>query len=397
MAHTPIPDWLTIDAYLAGTLSPADRATFEHWCRANPDEWAALQRVDRAILVGSGTHDRDTVGAFIDRVERARAVQDLARNTARNTAQNAARNTALRASSLYSTRSDAARAHPPSTVSQWVPGRTAGRLRIQTLQPWLWAIATVVAVVLALQFGTHNDAGTTRTYATQSGQQATLTLVDGTRVTLSPLTTLRLDHFGATSRTVTVDGEAYFEVARSGEAPFIARNGAAIVRVLGTSFLMRSSSDKRQAHVAVAEGKVSVEPTVTSRAGVPLSPGDVGDVRDSTVRVSTSDDVVGGVESRHGNFVFRRTPLSSVLETLTRWYGYQFRCADSALVRRSMTIWLSQRSSADAISALEDQLGIKSTMVGDTIMLASPVPRRESNIPRKRVYEVWTPNHEIGR
>src|SRR5205085_1627599 len=108
-------------------------------------------------------------------------------------------------------------------------------------------------------------------------------------------------------------------------------------------------------------GKVSVGVGSSGNSRVPIVAGQVGDVRDSTVRVTSVDDLPAGVELRRGNFVFRDMPVATILQTLTRWYGYQFRCADPTLARQVVTVWLSQRSSATALLTLEDLLNVNTT------------------------------------
>lgn len=299
--------------------------------------------------------------------------------------------------------------HPATDASEVMPNRFfkkniwAGRsptgqhmLRMLSLCVAGLAIIAGVTTIFSRQ-RVAPTSGVTRQYTTSTSPHSIM-LDDGTQVMLAPYTSFRLVGFSATSRTVTVDGEAYFDVVPSSHAPFIVRSRNAIVRVLGTSFVVRNSSDRRTVHVAVMSGKVVLSAIGLSDAATPLSAGYIGDVNDSTVRVApASNDFASEVESRQGNFVFRHMPLSSVLETLTRWYGYQFRCADSTLGRRTMTVWLSQRSSAAAVATLEDLLDVSSTIVGDTITLASRASSKHPPTPRTRAYDVWTPNHEVGR
>jgi ferric-dicitrate binding protein FerR (iron transport regulator) len=258
------------------------------------------------------------------------------------------------------------------------------------------AVAAVVAVGLTRRMDTP-QLDETRTYTTHAGQTATLTLSDGTRVTLAPRTVFRLIHFGSSSRAVSIDGEAYFVVARTNGAPFLVRSGTVTTRVLGTEFLVRSRGDARGTHVAVADGKVSVQALALRDSGLTLTAGYVGDVTDSTVHVTTVDDALLEAGRRNGEFVFRDMPVQKILETLAHWYGYQFRCSDPSVTQQSITVAMSTRSSAAALAALEQVLNVNVSVVGDTVTMTPHPVRPPRGSSRVRTYDTWMPNKEVGR
>jgi ferric-dicitrate binding protein FerR (iron transport regulator) len=267
----------------------------------------------------------------------------------------------------------------------------------------LWSSTTAAGVALAVAlalYGTRKSPETTQTYATQAGQEAIVTLIDGTQVTLAPRTTMRIARFGASSRTVELDGQAYFEVTRSSGTPFLVRTGATTTQVLGTSFLVRHYANEDKVHVAVAAGKVSVVSTTPKRgrvvAPVTLTAGHVGDITDSTIIVRTDDDLTRETEWRRGRLVFRHAQVTEVLQTLSHWYGYQFHCGDSTLMTQNVTLSLDAHSSSAALSRLEQFLDVNLTFTGDTVTL-TPRTTRPAGAARKQVYDMWIPMREVGR
>jgi transmembrane sensor len=228
-------------------------------------------------------------------------------------------------------------------------------------------------------------------------QQGILTLDDGTRVTLAPQTTLWLLNFSNHTRTVAVDGSAYFEVIHTAGAPFEVRSGTVTTQVLGTGFLVEHASRSPRVRVAVEEGKVRVSSALRPNAGVVVTSGYVSEVTDSTTTVSAAIDSTLETQWLNGRLVFYNAPVAVVLQTLTRWYGYQFRYADSTLPHRDVTIGLSMRSSASALATLEHILKVSLTVTGDTVTLTPQVDGRVKGIPRVRSYDVWTPTREVGR
>lgn len=271
--------------------------------------------------------------------------------------------------------------------------------RISTRRMWrsLWlagAVGTGVALMFAVRREPAAPRGVSRIYTTNATQHATVTLTDGTRVMLSPNTSLQLANFGDASRTVTIDsGEAYFTVTRAAGAPFVVRAGAATARVLGTEFLVRHARDGAQVRVAVVSGKVRMAPAVRPDSSVTLSAGEVGDVRDSVARVSRIDTT----ESTQGLLKFRHASVATVLEMLSRWYGYQFRYDDSSMVDQRITVAISTQSSAKALAAVERVLAVNLTVVGDTVTLVPQHARPVRGSPRSRTYDMWIPMREVGR
>jgi ferric-dicitrate binding protein FerR (iron transport regulator) len=235
-------------------------------------------------------------------------------------------------------------------------------------------------------------------YATREDQRAIATLDDGTRITLAPQTTLRTLPFGASARTVILErGEVYFEVMHASGAPFVVRTGLATTQVLGTEFFMRYDPHDSRVRVAVADGKVRVANPMRGRSGVLLTTGQIVDVKDSTVHVSTTDDLAPGMEVGPGRIVFRDTPLATVLQTISRWYGYQFRYSDQTLGAQSVTITVSTRSSFEALAAIERVLAVNLKVVGDTVTLVPQPPVSGHGAPRIRTYDVWSHKQEVGR
>src|SRR5690606_1547068 len=69
------------------------------------------------------------------------------------------------------------------------------------------------------------------------GEKNTLYLTDGTKIILNSDSRLEIDgRYGVSSRKVSLDGEAYFEVARNDSLPFQVYAGGLVTTALGTSF-----------------------------------------------------------------------------------------------------------------------------------------------------------------
>lgn len=86
----------------------------------------------------------------------------------------------------------------------------------------------------------------------------TVTLDDGSKVTLLPSSVIRYPEDFSHERKVYLTGEAFFDVARDPQKPFSVHTHELVTQVLGTSFTVRAYEDERNIRVAVRTGKVSV-------------------------------------------------------------------------------------------------------------------------------------------
>ena len=92
------------------------------------------------------------------------------------------------------------------------------------------------------------------------GTHSRISLPDGTQVWLNAGSALSYgSSFNETSREVSLSGEAYFEVAKNPERPFIVDMGNASIRVLGTTFSVKADKGKDQITAVLLEGSIRFE------------------------------------------------------------------------------------------------------------------------------------------
>jgi ferric-dicitrate binding protein FerR (iron transport regulator) len=256
------------------------------------------------------------------------------------------------------------------------------------------ALATLGVIALRALGGDMPVTADQRVYATTAGQRATLTLADGSRVTLAPQTTLTVPgDFGTERRAITLTGEAYFDVM-SRRAPFTVQTGTVRTHVLGTRFVVAHYADDHDVRVAVASGKVSVTAMTAKRPSVTLTAGTVGHVTDSTATAATADDVTVYTDWVNGRMRVYNASVPELLRAFEHWYGYQFRLTDSTLVRGRYTTTFDGMTSAEALTALKRLLNVTMTFEGHVVSLHAA---RLSG-PRSRNRDTQsTPLREVGR
>jgi ferric-dicitrate binding protein FerR (iron transport regulator) len=256
----------------------------------------------------------------------------------------------------------------------------------------------------------HQQMTSPRVYATSAAQQTIIHLADGTRVTLAPQTTLTVGQdFNHHTRTVTLDGEALFDVSNHTGTPFIVRTGHLTTRVLGTQFDVRRYTQDRTTQVAVTEGKVMVEgiplPATPShvskssaRMAMVLVAGTIGRVSDTTAVATAVSNITDYTRWTQGVLVFRRTPVPEVLATLEHWYGLTFRLADSTLATQHITATFDHRSIADVLATLRVLLNASMTFDSTNIVTVRTQHSRAGAAPARNTTEKFSSLHkEAGR
>ncbi|HVW60080.1 MAG TPA: FecR family protein, partial [Puia sp.] len=95
---------------------------------------------------------------------------------------------------------------------------------------------------------------------TQPGSKTKVALPDGTLVWLNANSQLTYENktFGMEERTVTLTGEAFFDVTKNEKLPFIIHTRDMTIRVLGTAFTVRAYPKDRTAETALIRGLVEI-------------------------------------------------------------------------------------------------------------------------------------------
>jgi transmembrane sensor len=209
-----------------------------------------------------------------------------------------------------------------------------------------------------------------REIVTARGQRATVELRDGSHVTLGADSRLSIPaDFGEATRTVTLDGEAYFDVVHDARRPFDVRTGFAVTRVLGTRFGVRGESDVESVDVVVASGKVALRRLDDSTTAVVLTDGQRARIGPSgAAEIDREVAADRWLAWTTGELVFDRTPLSEVVRTLERWYDVRVVLDDSTIaVRRATAIVRSDQSPGDVVRAIALSLHLEARQEGPLV------------------------------
>lgn len=131
------------------------------------------------------------------------------------------------------------------------------------------AAAVVIGILLISQLVMKMNNDEVFTYISSSSV-SDFVLPDGTEVTLNKNSKLSYSAaFGRNNRTVSLDGEAYFDVVHNEKQKFVVNVGSTKITVLGTIFSVRSRKGEDILKASLIEGCVKFE---TSDQAIMLNP-----------------------------------------------------------------------------------------------------------------------------
>lgn len=196
-----------------------------------------------------------------------------------------------------------------------------GKFRWRSIMREAVKIAAVFVLAFTLNYwfnpGTEEDTAMQTVYV-PAGQNAQLTLADGSKVWLNAGSTLNFPtRFVEGKRQVTLEGEGFFEVKANKEKPFIVSTSIYDIKALGTSFNVNAYKQSKEFETALLTGKVEISDHITDRA-LYLTPNNravLGNNGLSVVPIESKDYYLW----REGILYFDE-PLTEVLDKLKLYF-----------------------------------------------------------------------------
>ena len=160
------------------------------------------------------------------------------------------------------------------------------------------------------------------TIKTPVGGQYRVVLSDGTKVWLNSGSSIKFPvTFVGNERSVEIEGEAYFEVAKDKKKPFKVFSDDQVVEVLGTHFNVNAYKDEANIKTTLAEGSVKVSSDEVSNM---ITPGQQARLsRKSHAMNIVAVDTDAAISWKDGLFVFNDEDIHSIMRKVSRWYGVE--------------------------------------------------------------------------
>lgn len=201
------------------------------------------------------------------------------------------------------------------------------------------------------------------------GGEYHLTLSDGTEVWLNAETKLKFPtRFSGDKRIVELSGEAYFEVTHNASKPFIIRTDDINVKVLGTSFGVRSYQEENSIFTTLVSGSVEVQGTLKN---VRLTPSHQAIFNKSTQNLAIKQvDTELYIGWKDGKMLYDNCPLEEILRDLKRWYSFEVFYSNSHTKQIPFTLNIRKHEKIDGVLELMQKTGrVHFDIKGNTIIV----------------------------
>lgn len=161
-----------------------------------------------------------------------------------------------------------------------------------------------------------------------------MTLSDGTKVWLSKGSKMSYpEKFVSSSRDILIEGEAFFDVARDDECPFIVRTGIADIKVLGTRFNVDTKGLNDLLYVVLESGSVSIEnKIVNDNKPVFLKPNELAVISKADGKVELLQvDASLYTAWKEDKLIFKSQTLENIALVLSNCYKVKINIEDKKL------------------------------------------------------------------
>lgn len=235
---------------------------------------------------------------------------------------------------------------------------------------------------------------------TNYGSKSNIVLPDGTLVLLNSGSTLTYDNkkFGKENREVNLVGEAYFDVAKDANNPFIIHAGKINVKVLGTVFDIKSYPEDSVIQATLIKGAIEVAFLNRSKKKIRMKPNQTLTVLNTLLndnihvidsRISKSpindekgylikpvtlmsaDSVIVETSWVENKLAFQSEKFTPLAKQMERWYNVHINFTDNKVRQYKFTGVFMNESLEEALKALKLTAPFDYKIEGDDVYISS--------------------------
>lgn len=203
------------------------------------------------------------------------------------------------------------------------------------------------------------------------GGEYNLVLSDSSRVYINSASKLIYPVlFNNEKREVTLEGEAYFEIHRNEDKPFIVNINGMKIEVLGTSFNIKAYQDENKVFTTLLEGKIRLNTDADNDEWI-LAPNQQAvltkESNNITIREVDAEQYIGW---KNGIYYFTNQSLEEIMRTLSRWYDFEYEFENDALRKIHFEGGLNKYDNINPILEIMQSTGkVKIKIEGNKISL----------------------------
>ena len=200
------------------------------------------------------------------------------------------------------------------------------------------------------------------------GGEYQLTLSDGSKVQLNSMSSIRFPvQFAQDRRLVELEGEAYFEVSKTGQ-PFIVQTKGMKIEVLGTTFNI-SAYPNEEYQTTLVSGSVKVQ--TENGSNRILKPSEQACITPGSNQINVRNvDTAFYTSWIHGKINFKDQRLDDIMKTLARWYDMDVVYENEATKELRFGCYVNRYNEITPLVKLLEQTGrVTVTVEGKTIKI----------------------------
>ncbi len=226
---------------------------------------------------------------------------------------------------------------------------------------WL-AIAAAVTLLLAaplvLRKFMAGEPAQAELATTSTAAAAPIELADGSKVWVNKNSSFR--YFTANEgkeRRVVLSGEAFFEVAKDADRPFVVQTALGEVTVLGTSFNVKDDPKDQTLQVNVSTGKVRLQPTGAEQHLL-LVANETGIFDQTKNSLVKSGGAANNAAAWHTQrLVFENASFEEALRQLSALHGVSLTADNEQVKRCTLTVTFDRKPLNEALETLATMFG----------------------------------------
>lgn len=250
--------------------------------------------------------------------------------------------------------------------------RNKGRLAIMLTS---WKAAAALAILLATAAALfYLNSGPGMVVVTADSGSLEHVLPDGSVVTLYKGSVLEYPAgMSENKRCVRLEGEAYFNIKRDENRPFIVSGSDARIEVLGTSFDVNTRAGDDKISVVLTSGKVSLYFKGRESENLVLHPGEkaVMTLSDKVITTGINPDP-NYMAWKTRQITFDNTSLDQVIATLSKVYQTNIRLGNQQLSNCSLTATFNQQSFGSVLNIIKATLDVEITDENGVVVVNGP-------------------------
>lgn len=241
------------------------------------------------------------------------------------------------------------------------------------------AASICAAAVLGYTAATLTSPVQTFEVTADKGQKSSVTLPDGTAVTLNSASRITYTSgYNRRDRIVELSGEAYFDVARNEKKPFTVRAGGMDVTALGTEFNVKAYEEDREITATLVKGSIRADVAGSSEI---LSPNQyiILDKTTGKTETSTAGNPDYLVPWKNNELLFSGETLKEIARDLERMYNMEIIFMDDKAGEFSYTGLVRNSSLLNVLDLISGTSPVEYVISGNVIAFSENKHKTQFN------------------